>query len=82
MDIMYITCGFLSKTLVSRISSTKPLGKDKFVWKILFVVITWNEKNSSKEVVSMINTLGKDFFAAATFQALWDASFETKWERF
>ena len=26
----------------------------------------------------MINTLGKNFFAAATFKALWDAFFEIK----
>ena len=31
-------------------------------------VITRNKKHSSKQVVSMIYTLGKDFFATATFQ--------------
>ena len=30
-------------------------------------VITRNKKHSSKQVVSMIYTLGKDFFATATF---------------
>ena len=38
--------------------------------KKMFPVITWNKKYSSKQVVSMINTLGKDFFAAATFKGL------------
>ena len=38
--------------------------------KILFPVITWNKKYSSKQAVSMINTLGEDFFAAATFKDL------------
>ena len=38
----------------------------------------WNEKHSSKQVISMINTLEKYFFAAATFKGLWDASFETE----
>ena len=33
-------------------------------------VITRNKKHSSKQVVSMIYTLGKDFFATATFQGL------------
>ena len=32
--------------------------------------MTWNEKHSSKQVVSMINTLGKKVFAAATFKGL------------
>ena len=36
--------------------------------KILFAVITWNKKDSSKQVVSMINTLRKEFFAAAPFK--------------
>ena len=31
-------------------------------------VITWNKKHSSKQVVSMIFTLGKYFFATATSQ--------------
>ena len=31
-------------------------------------VITRNKKHSSKQVVSMIYTLAKDFFATATFQ--------------
>ena len=30
-------------------------------------VITWNKKYSLKQVVSLIYTLGKDFFEAATF---------------
>ena len=31
-------------------------------------VITWNKKHSSKQVLSMIHTVEKDFFAAATFK--------------
>ena len=31
-------------------------------------VITRGKKHSSKQVVSMIHTLGKDFFATATFR--------------
>ena len=38
-------------------------------------VITRNKKHSSKEVVSMIYTVGKNFFATATFQ---DVSFQTE----
>ena len=49
-----------------------------FCKKILFAVITWNKKDSSKQVVSMINKLGKEFFAAATFKGSWDVYFETK----
>ena len=33
-------------------------------------IITWNKKRSSKQVVSMIYTLQKEFFAAATFKGL------------
>ena len=33
-------------------------------------VITRNKKHSSKQVVFMMYTLGKDFFATATFQGL------------
>ena len=33
-------------------------------------VIAGNKKHSSKQVVSMMYTLGKDFFAAAAFQGL------------
>ena len=36
--------------------------------KILFAVITWNKNDTSKQVESMINTLGREFFAAATFK--------------
>ena len=36
-------------------------------------------KTSSKQVVSMIYILEKDFFAAATFKGLWDASFHTEY---
>ena len=33
--------------------------------------MTWNKKHLSKQiVVSIIYTLGKDFFAAATFKGL------------
>ena len=31
-------------------------------------VVRQNQKHSSKQVVSMIYTLGKDFYATATFQ--------------
>ena len=41
-------------------------------------VITWNIKHWSKQVVSMIYTLGKEFLAAVTFKALWDISFQTE----
>ena len=67
-------CGLLSKHLFERTQQqsgcTKPLGNDKFVYKILFRVITWNEKHWLKQAVSMTNTLGKDFLAAATFKGL------------
>ena len=41
-------------------------------------VITQNKIHSSKQGVSMIYTLGKYFFATATFQGLWDISFQTE----
>ena len=41
-------------------------------------VITWNKKHSSKQVVSMVHTLGKDFFAAATFKGLSDVFIQTE----
>ena len=71
MDIKF---GFLLKHLFERTqqhcSCTKPLGNDKFVLKIPFAVITGNKKHLLKQVVLVINTLGKDFFAAATFKGL------------
>ena len=77
-----IKCGLPSKYLFQKTQQhggcTKLLGNDKFAWKKLFPVITRNKKQSSKQVVSVMNTLGKDFFATATFKGLWDASFETK----
>ena len=36
--------------------------------KLRLPVITWKKKHPSKQVVSMIYTLGKDFFEAATFK--------------
>ena len=64
----------ISKHLLQRTQQfggcTKPLGNNKLVQKILFPVITWNEIHSSKQVISMINILGKDLFAAATFKGL------------
>ena len=64
--------GLLSKHLFERTQQhdgcTKPQGNDLFMQKILSAVITWNKKDSSKQVVSMINKLGKEFFAAATFK--------------
>ena len=32
--------------------------------------IIWNKKHSSKQVVSMVHTIGKDFFEASTFKGL------------
>ena len=34
------------------------------------------KKHSSKQVVSIVHTVGKDFFAAAAFKGLWDVSFQ------
>ena len=41
-----------------------------FCEKLCLPVITWNKKHSSKQVVSMIYGLRKDFFAAATLEGL------------
>ena len=41
-------------------------------------VITHTKKHSSKQVVSMICTLGKDCFAATTLSGLRDISFQTE----
>ena len=41
-----------------------------FYKKQYLPAITWNKEHSSKEVVSMIHTLGKDFLAAADFKCL------------
>ena len=49
---------------------TKPLGNDKYEQKTLFPVTTWNKMHSSKQPVSMIKTLGKNFFAVAPFKSL------------
>ena len=46
--------------------------------KIMLAVIKWYEKQSSKQIVSMINTLGKRFLADGTFKGLGDASCETE----
>ena len=74
VEMKDIKCGLLSKHLFQRTQQhagyTKPLDNNKFEKKILFPVITRNKKHSSKQVVWMINTLGKDFFAAATFKGL------------
>ena len=40
------------------------------LYKKCILVTTWNKKHLSKQVVSMIYTLEKDFFAAATFKGL------------
>ena len=68
---MDIKCGVLSKHLFERTQQhggyTKHLGKKKFVQEILFAAITWNQNHSSKKVVSMINTLGKDLFCSYSF---------------
>ena len=64
----------LSKHLLQRTQQhggrTKPLHSNKFVQKILFPVITWNKKHSLKQVVLMINTLERYYFAAASFKGL------------
>ena len=71
---MDVKCGLLLKHLFERKQQhsgcTKPLSSDKVVYKIRLAVVTWNEKHLLKQVVSMINTLGKDFLAAATFKGL------------
>ena len=72
MKITDIKCGLLPKHLFQRTQQhggcIKPVGNNKFVQKILFPVITWNKKHSLKQVVSMISTLGRDFFAAVSFK--------------
>ena len=40
------------------------------LYKKCLPVITQNKKHSTKQVVFMMYTLGKDFFATATFQGL------------
>ena len=39
-------------------------------------VVIQNKKISSTQVVTMIYTLGKNLFETATFQGLWDVSFQ------
>ena len=63
VKITDIKCGLLSKHLWVTMNFCK---------EILFSVITWNKKHSLKKVMSMINTLGKDFFAASTRRFFWD----------
>ena len=74
MEITDTKCGLLLKHLLHRTQQhggcTKPLADDIFVYKQCLPVILWNKKHSLKEVVSLIYTLGKDFFAAATFKGL------------
>ena len=41
-------------------------------------VIKWNQKHSSKQVVSIKCTLHEKFFVAANFEGLWDVSSETE----
>ena len=69
---MNIKDGPFSKYLFQRVQQhggyTKLLGNESLYKKECLPVITWNKKHSSKQVVSMIYTLGKDFFATATFQ--------------
>ena len=46
--------------------------------KIISSSYTRNKKHSLKQLVSMMYTLGKDFFAAAAaFKGLWDVSLQT-----
>ena len=78
MEITDIKYRLLSKHLFQRRGCTKPLGNDKFVSKIIFPSYNMDQKHSSKQVVSTVHTLGKDFFAAATFKGLWDVSFQTE----
>ena len=42
----------------------------KNLYKKCLSVITCNKKHSSKQVVSMVHKLGKDFFGGATFKGL------------
>ena len=45
-------------------------------------VIKWNQKHSSKQVVSIKCTLHEKFFLAANFEGLGDVSFETEKKNF
>ena len=57
------------KILVSKDAVTWRLQQTSGMYKKQCLpVITRNRKHSPKQVVSMIYTLGKDFFATATFQ--------------
>ena len=77
MKITDIKCGLFSKHLFQRRHQhggfTKPLSNDKCVYKLHGA-----KMRSSKKIVSMMYTLGKDFFAGATFKGLWDVSFQTE----
>ena len=70
------------KTLVSKKRRNMAVAPNLWVTvnlcKKYLQVITWNKKHSSKQVVSMIYTLGKEVFAAATFKGLRDVSFQTE----
>ena len=59
---MDIKCG--QKHLFQR---TQNLWVTINLYQKCFLFITWNKKHSSKQVVSVIYTLGKDLFAYATF---------------
>ena len=78
MEITDIKRGILWKHL--RIQQhggyTKPQRNDKFVWKIMTSSYHMEQKHSLKQVISMMYTLEKDFFAAATFKGLWDILFK------
>ena len=74
VEIMNIKFGLFSKYLFQR---AQQHGGTRNFWIMISLykkeclpVITRNKKHSSKQVVSMIYTLGKDFFATATFQVL------------
>ena len=78
---MNIKYGLFSKYLFQRAQQhggyTKLYVTISLYKKECLPVITRNKKHSSKQVVSMIYTLGKDFFATATFQGYRDVSFQT-----
>ena len=64
LEITDIKCGLSQNTCFKDGGSSKLLVNNTFAQEILFTVITWNKKHSSKQLISMINTLGSGFFAA------------------
>ena len=58
------------KILVSCFAVVLTLWVTINLYKKYLPVIAWNRKHSSKQVVLMIHTRGKNLFAAATFKGL------------